>query len=87
MMVNRIIPDFKFTGNESEASIEVKLKGRNFPLEDASDLSTATVTSSTTQSFVRARAREQIVRIESSGEGYGWSLGDLRLGIRTDGRR
>lgn len=87
MMVNRIIPDFTFTGNESEASIEVKLKGRNFPLEDASDLSTATVTSSTTQSFVRARAREQIVRIESSGEGYGWSLGDLRLGIRTDGRR
>jgi hypothetical protein len=87
MMVNRIIPDFTFTGDESEASIEVKLKGRNFPLEDASDLSTATVTSSTTQSFVRARAREQIVRIESSGEGYGWSLGDLRLGIRTDGRR
>lgn len=87
MMVNRIIPDFTFTGDKAEASLEIKLKGRNFPLEDASDLSTATVTSSTTQSHVRARAREQIVRIESSGQGYGWSLGDLRLGIRTDGRR
>lgn len=87
MMVNRIIPDFTFTGDKTGANIEIKLKGRNFPLEDASDLSTATVTSSTTQSHVRARAREQIVRIESSGQGYGWSLGDLRLGIRTDGRR
>jgi len=87
MMVNRIIPDFTFTGSQSSASIDITLKGRNFPLETASTLSTATVTNSTSQSHVRARAREQIVRIESTGSGYGWSLGDLRFGIRTDGRR
>jgi len=50
-------------------------------------LATATVTSSTQQNFLRTRARESIVRLESSGLGYGWRLGDLRFDMRQDGRR
>ena len=56
-------------------------------LNDADTLATSTVTESTNQSFIRARARETIVRIESTGTGYGWTLGDLRFDVRPDGRR
>jgi len=87
MMINRVIPDFKLLGDQSNASIDIVFKGRNFPLETPATLSTATVTSSSQQEHVRARSRESIIRIESSGLGYGWSVGSLRLGIRTDGRR
>ena len=85
--IKRIIPDFKFSGSSGEASLDITLKGSNFPLEDASTLSTSTITNSSTQAFVRTRARHSIVRLESTGAGYGWRLGDLRLDMRTDGRR
>jgi hypothetical protein len=87
MHVNRIISDFDFSGAEADASIDVQIKGRNFPLESLNLLSTSQVNSSTMQSYVRTRARELVIRIESDGSGYGWSLGDMRFGIRTDGRR
>jgi hypothetical protein len=87
MMINRVIPDFTLLGNQSNASIDIVFKGRDFPLDTPTTLSTATVTSSSRQEHVRARSRESIIRIESSGLGYGWSVGSLRLGIRTDGRR
>ena len=87
MMINRIIPDFAFSGATDDASISMTLKGKDFPLESASTLSTSTVTSSSTQNHVRARARNPIVRVESNGLGYGWRLGDLRFDIRPDGRR
>lgn len=87
MMINRVIPDFTLLGNQSNASIDIVFKGRDFPLETPTTLSTATVTNSSRQEHVRARSRESIIRIESSGLGYGWSIGSLRLGIRPDGRR
>ena len=87
MLVSKIIPDFSFIGNEDDASISMTLKGSDFPLETPSTLSTSTIDKSTKQSFVRARARHQIVRVESNGLGYGWRLGDLRFDIRSDGRR
>ena len=85
--INRVVPDFTFTGNTNNAQIDITVKGKDFPLDDATTLSTASVTSPTRQSHVRARTREAIIRIESSAEGYGWTLGDLRFGMRTDGRR
>tara|TARA_R100001443_G_scaffold111362_1_gene124086 strand:+ start:2523 stop:4376 length:1854 start_codon:yes stop_codon:yes gene_type:complete len=87
MMVSRIIPDFAFSGATSDASISMTMKGSDFPLETPTTLSTSTITNSSTQSFIRARSRHQIVRVESSGLGYGWRLGDLRFDIRPDGRR
>jgi len=85
MFVNRIIPDFTFSGADPE--INLTLKGRNYPLESTTTLSSATVNQSTTESHVRARARHPVLRIESSGTGYGWRLGTLRFQIRQDGRR
>mgnify|MGYP003113325594 FL=1 len=87
MMISRVIPDFAFSGTTSDASIDMTIKGKDFPLGSTSTLAAVTVTSSTDQNHVRARARHPIVRLESSGSGYGWRLGDLRFDIRSDGRR
>lgn len=87
MYMNRIIPDFSFSGNSSDATANIVIKGSDFPLESPSTLSTSTVTPSSTQSFVRNRARHAVVRIESDGLGYGWRLGGLRFEMRQDGRR
>jgi hypothetical protein len=56
-------------------------------LQAASVKSTSVVGNSTEQVFVRDRMREAIVRVESSGLGYGWRLGDIRLDMRSDGQR
>jgi len=85
--ISRVIPDFNFSGDADDASLDITLKGSNFPLEYASTLSTSTITNSSTQAYVRTRARHSIVRLESTGTGFGWRLGDLRLDMRTDGRR
>ena len=87
MFLSRMIPDFRFSGDTGSASMDVTIKGKRFPLESLSTLATATVTSSTEQNFLRTRARESVVRIESSGLGFGWRLGDLRFEMRQDGRR
>lgn len=87
MFIKRIIPDFTFSGNTSDAQTDIIIKGSDFPLESATTLSTSTITATTKQSFVRNRARHSIVRIESNGSGYGWRLGDLRFDMRQDGRR
>ena len=82
-----IIPDFAFSGTTGDASIDMTIKGKDFPLQDASTLSSSTVTSSTLQNHIRVRSRSPIVRLESTGVGYGWRLGNLRFDIRTDGKR
>ena len=87
MLINRVIPDFAFSGTTGDASIDMTIKGKDFPLQDASTLSSSTITSSTLQNHIRVRSRSPIVRLESTGVGYGWRLGDLRFDIRTDGKR
>jgi len=87
MLLNKLIPDFTFRGNTDDASMDVIVKGKDFPLEDNVTLSTSTITSSTKQAFLRARTRSSAFRIESSESGYGWRLGDLRFDMRPDGRR
>jgi len=87
MLIRRIIPDFAFSGTTGDASIDMTIKGKDFPLQDASTLSSSTVTSSTLQNHIRVRSRSPIVRLESTGAGYGWRLGNLRFDIRTDGKR
>ena len=87
MFLSRMIPDFRFSGDTGSASMDITIKGKNFPLQSSSTLATATVTSSTEQNFLRTRARDSIFRVESSGLGYGWRLGDFRFEMRQDGRR
>jgi len=85
--MKRIIPDFEFSGSEASASVDVVIKGADFPLQNKSTLSTSAVTPSSTQLYVRNRSREVVVRLESDGSGYGWRSGDLRFDLRTDGKR
>ena len=87
MFVHRFIPDFEFRGTTASASMNFTMKGKDFPLNSSSTLATANVTENTNQSFIRARTRESIIRVESSGTGYGWPLGQLRFDVRPDGRR
>ena len=87
MFVNRMIPDFEFRGTTASASMDLTLKGKDFPLNSSTTLATTNVTENTNQSYIRARTRESIIRVESSGTGYGWTLGQLRFDLRPDGRR
>ena len=92
--VNRIIPDIRFTGSNSDAAMNVVLKKRNWPAESLSTASTTSVTSSTDKINTRARARQGVRRFESdddnsSGlrEGLGFRVGATRMEIRPNGKR
>jgi hypothetical protein len=93
--VSRIIPDIKFFGSTpTSGQINYVLKTRNYPGESLTTSSTSDVTSSTTQNFVRTRARQMVFRVQSDDDadtsvrtGFKWRLGANRFDIRTDGRR
>ena len=85
--MRRVIPDFTFRGTTSAADLSIDILGKDFPLNTETLLDTASIDSSTGQYHLRARAREVIVKITTNGSDYGWTLGDLRFDIRTDGRR
>jgi hypothetical protein len=87
MFMSRIIPDFKFRGTTSTNMVSLIIKGKDYPLQNLNTKSTSTVGSSTDQVFVRNRMRQAAIRVESTGLGYGWRLGDLRFDIRSDGQR
>ena len=91
--ISRIIPDLRFVSNSSGGAVNMVLKTRNAPGDTLATNSTNVITSTTSQSFVRARARQAAVRIESddndtsSNASVGWRLGATRLDVRPDGRR
>ena len=85
MSLSRIIPDIKFI--DSAGTVTIKMKGRNFPLKDLTELSTSSFQENDTQGHIRARARQAVMRVESSGSGFGWRLGYVRLDARPDGKR
>ena len=95
MLSRRVIPDIDFSGSTSAApEVNFMIRPRNFPgsayQDDAFD-SQAVVQSSvnnfTDQVFIRARARQMALKIQSTGLGVAWQLGSPRLDARTDGRR
>jgi len=92
--IRRIIPDFKFLQNDNAGNINIVVKTRNFPGESLSTNSTNAISSSTTQAYVRGRARQMVLRFESdddaSNDGnlsIGWRLGATRIDTRPDGKR
>jgi hypothetical protein len=91
--IRRIIPDVRFLNNSTDGQVNIVLKTRNFPGESLNTSSTNAVGSSTTQSHVRARGRQAVVRLESDDDDtdanndVGWRLGLLRMDIQNDGRR
>ena len=86
--VNKIIPDIQFRDQQNTTDdVTITIKGRNYPLEDLSTLSTVSVTPASTFTNTRARSRQCAIRVSNSSSDYGWRLGDLRLDIRPDGKR
>ena len=85
--ISRIIPDLDLTSSDADTSVNYIIKTRDYPGESLSTSSTSAVTSTTQQSFVRSRARSAALRIESSASDIAWTLGDVRLDVRPDGRR
>ena len=85
MFINRLIPDVDLTG--TSPTVDYVVKTRNFPGSSLSTNSTNAVTSTTDQNFLRARSRQAVIRIQSTTTDVAWTLGDLRLDLRPDGRR
>ena len=85
--LHRMIPDIQFRDAASEDEVTISLNGHNFPGEAQSSLASAAVTPSTGEAFIRARARQMSMKVQSSGSRYGWRVGYVRLDGRTDGRR
>jgi hypothetical protein len=85
--ISRLIPDIDIASSDAATTVNYVLKSRNFPGESLSTNSTSAVTSTTDQAFVRSRSRSTVLRVESSASDIQWTLGDLRLDIRPDGRR
>lgn len=101
MLTRRIIPDVQFvgsTGSQGGAipSVNFEVRTRNFPgsvlkSEDADSQGVQRVqnevTNFTEQVFIRARARQMALRVESDTENVQWQLGSPRLDARPDGSR
>tara|TARA_R110000744_G_scaffold211987_1_gene331079 strand:- start:273 stop:2171 length:1899 start_codon:yes stop_codon:yes gene_type:complete len=95
--IKRIIPDIKFINelNTSQTgAVNIVLKQRDFNGSTLSTNSTNQVTATTTQSFVRARGRQFVLRFESDDDNnvgdrknYKWRLGATRMDITNSGRR
>ena len=95
--VKRILPDIKFikdTGTDPDGAINIVLKERDFNGESLNTNSTSQITSTTTQSYVRARGRQFVLRFESDDDNatedrkdYKWRLGGTRLDIQPSGKR
>jgi hypothetical protein len=104
MLVRRLIPDVNFSGSTAgtDPVVYMTLEPRNFPGAnyatqnlESQTLSRTVIRSSTSpvqqytdQVFVRARARQIALKIESYDvTGVAWQLGIPRVDVRPDGRR
>lgn len=94
-LTRRIIPDIQFVGSTIEdPELDMQLFTRNFPggslASDAADTQRvikSAVGTYTDQVFIRARARQMALKIESDTAGVQWQLGSPRLDVRPDGSR
>jgi hypothetical protein len=93
ILTKRIIPDVSFQGSTATTpEVTMFIKPRNFPGNVYSNTETGTVIETsvdiyTEQIFMRARARQMAVEIESTDLDVQWQLGSPRLDGRPDGKR
>lgn len=95
--VKKVIPDMKFvlaTPTQASPAMNIVLKRRNYPGESLTTDSTTQVTTSSTFTSVRTRARQVVLRFESDDDNtevdrkdYKWRLGNTRLDMQSSGRR
>jgi len=82
MRISRIIPDF----GAQTGTAKVYLNTKEFPTSSATSTS-YNATTSTTQIFTRARARQIALKIGNVDTGQTWRMGTFRLDIHPGGRR
>jgi hypothetical protein len=93
ILTKRIIPDFNFEGSTAALpEVTMYIKPRNFPGNAYSNTDSEAVIQTsvnvyTEQIFMRARARQMAIQIESTDLNVQWQLGSPRLDGRPDGRR
>ena len=93
ILTKRIIPDLNFAGSTATLpAVTMLIKPRNFPGNAYSNIESQPVIETsvdvyTEQIFMRARARQMAIQIQSSDLNVQWQLGSPRLDGRPDGRR
>jgi hypothetical protein len=93
MLTQRLIPDLDFTGSSAQTpSLTFSLYPRRFPgtaytTDDSDTVIQTEVGAYTGQVFLRARARQIAIRVQSTALGVAWKLGTPRLEVRTSGKR
>jgi hypothetical protein len=95
MLSRRIIPDIGFSGSTAQSpTVDMQIRARNFPgstlsnnPSDSKIVVETSVDQYTDQVFLRARARQMALKIQSETLGVQWQLGAPRLDAREDGRR
>ena len=88
MYISKVIPDIQFLDSTNNSdTISLTLKGRKYPSETQSVLSTLSITPSTNFVNTRGRTRQIAVRLENSSGNFSWRLGDTRIDVRSDGRK
>jgi len=85
--LHRMIPDVHFRDAQSTDEVTISINGHNYPGESQSSVASTAITPGTGEAFIRARARQMSMKVQSTGAGYGWRVGYVRLDGRTDGRR
>ena len=93
ILTKRIIPDFNFAGSTAALpEVTMYIKPRNFPGSAYTNIESDNVIETsvdiyTEQIFMRARARQMAIQVESTDLDVQWQLGSPRLDGRPDGRR
>jgi len=97
VFLKRILPDILFfndTGTNQNPAINVVVKRRDFSNQTLSTDSTSQITTSSTFTSLRSRARQFVLRFESDDDNteadqknYKWRLGSTRVEIQPSGRR
>jgi hypothetical protein len=95
MLTRRVIPDINFEGSSaSNPEANFIIRPRNFPggayqsnTSNTQRVIQTVVDQYTNEVFMRARARQVALRVESAGLDTQWQLGSPRLDLRPDGRR
>jgi hypothetical protein len=95
VLTRRMIPDVNFAGSTATSpEANFIIRPRNFPGSSFYSNATntqrviqTTVNQFTDQVFMRARARQLALKIESTGLNTQWQLGSPRLDMRADGKR
>ena len=82
MRISRIIPDYGAQTGDSRITLSTKA----FPSSTAV-ATNHTATTTSTQLFTRARARQIAIKVGNTSTGQSWRMGTFRLDIHPGGRR